>query len=48
MRQRWRWIVVRSLCRPGTRVKTARERARPTQESDEQRTVRRDNAEVRE
>ena len=41
-------MVVLSLCRPGTTEKTARERARPAQEREEQRTVSRERAEVRE
>ena len=48
VRQRWRWIVVLSLWRPGTTEKTARERARPAHESVEQSTVSRERAEVRE
>merc|ERR1719350_1282800 len=47
VRQRWRWIEVRSLCRPGTRVNTARERERPRQDREEQRMVRRERTEVR-
>ena len=41
-------MVVLSLCRPGTTEKTARERARPAQEREEQSTVSRESAEVRE
>ena len=41
-------MVVLSLCSPGTTENTARERARPTQEREEQSTVSKESAEVRE